>query len=486
MMNSKSGLVVVLSAAMVLAAAGTAAAQSSDTARVRTTRSGTFLVHGAPGLPGFDSPGADGVLWTYDDATAIPQSLSLSGGESLAWVGQTLNSERLQVFRLPGDGQPFNEWPAGADSPALVSAANDIDRAVFVDKNAGPFSLHARTSGQDADLWSVEFDAKFNGFGGAKISRDGSTAAALLVDGNAGQSTLYVYNAATGDSIQRVEFTGYGGWVELTADGSLAFVTLGQDGIVIDVATGEEKFHTSANGAGGRFNISANGDVLVLGSFDLRVFVRDGETWTSAFTYNAPTSWFGWGSAVSADGSTVGVISHDYGANYLKTTTRTFDVASHALLGQYDTSGSGQFQDAASGGAMSDDGSRLAVSSWGTENNAHPEVMVFDRQCNLVDSIDTAGSVFSLDVTGSGHYVMSGNKAVHANTFGNGGTVTLLDLGGNACYADLNGDTVLDLFDFLEFTNLFNAGDDLANCDGQGGLDLFDFLCYTNAFNAGC
>ena len=58
--------------------------------------------------------------------------------------------------------------------------------------------------------------------------------------------------------------------------------------------------------------------------------------------------------------------------------------------------------------------------------------------------------------------------------------------GGDECYADLNGDTVLDLFDFLEFTNLFNAGDDLANCDGQGGLDLFDFLCYTNAFNAGC
>jgi hypothetical protein len=57
---------------------------------------------------------------------------------------------------------------------------------------------------------------------------------------------------------------------------------------------------------------------------------------------------------------------------------------------------------------------------------------------------------------------------------------------GSSCYADLNGDSVLDLFDFLEFTNLFNAGDETANCDGQGGLDLFDFLCYTNEFNAGC
>jgi hypothetical protein len=54
------------------------------------------------------------------------------------------------------------------------------------------------------------------------------------------------------------------------------------------------------------------------------------------------------------------------------------------------------------------------------------------------------------------------------------------------CYADFTGDGVLDLFDFLEFVNQFNAGDANADCDGQGGLDLFDFLCYTNEFNAGC
>jgi hypothetical protein len=57
---------------------------------------------------------------------------------------------------------------------------------------------------------------------------------------------------------------------------------------------------------------------------------------------------------------------------------------------------------------------------------------------------------------------------------------------GPSCYPDFTGDGVLDLFDFLEFVNQFNAGDDSANCDGEGGLDLFDFLCFTNAFNAGC
>ena len=54
------------------------------------------------------------------------------------------------------------------------------------------------------------------------------------------------------------------------------------------------------------------------------------------------------------------------------------------------------------------------------------------------------------------------------------------------CYADTNGDGTLDLFDFLEFVNRFNAGDGKADCNNDTELNLFDFLCFTNAFNAGC
>jgi hypothetical protein len=54
------------------------------------------------------------------------------------------------------------------------------------------------------------------------------------------------------------------------------------------------------------------------------------------------------------------------------------------------------------------------------------------------------------------------------------------------CYADCDGDNELSLFDFLCYTNAFNAGDDFADCDGDGELSLFDFLCFVNEFNAGC
>jgi hypothetical protein len=60
------------------------------------------------------------------------------------------------------------------------------------------------------------------------------------------------------------------------------------------------------------------------------------------------------------------------------------------------------------------------------------------------------------------------------------------DQGGNECYADCDGDTTLSFFDFLCFTNAFNAGDMYADCDGDQVLSFFDFLCFTNEFNAGC
>jgi len=52
--------------------------------------------------------------------------------------------------------------------------------------------------------------------------------------------------------------------------------------------------------------------------------------------------------------------------------------------------------------------------------------------------------------------------------------------------ADFDDDGRLNVFDFLEFQNLFDAGDPLADFDGDGELTLFDFLAFQTAFEAGC
>ncbi|MEQ8316282.1 MAG: GC-type dockerin domain-anchored protein [Phycisphaerales bacterium] len=69
---------------------------------------------------------------------------------------------------------------------------------------------------------------------------------------------------------------------------------------------------------------------------------------------------------------------------------------------------------------------------------------------------------------------------VHLIIIANGET------GGVACRVDLDGDGELTLFDFLTFSNLFDAGDLAADFDGDGVLTIFDFLTFSNEFDAGC
>ena len=57
-----------------------------------------------------------------------------------------------------------------------------------------------------------------------------------------------------------------------------------------------------------------------------------------------------------------------------------------------------------------------------------PEVMVFNRNVQLIGQIDFPGSAFSVDVSSDGQYVVGGSKAVHANQFGSGGRIELIQL----------------------------------------------------------
>jgi probable HAF family extracellular repeat protein len=54
------------------------------------------------------------------------------------------------------------------------------------------------------------------------------------------------------------------------------------------------------------------------------------------------------------------------------------------------------------------------------------------------------------------------------------------------CPADINGDGELNILDFVEFQNLFVAGDPAADCDASGELNILDFVCFQGLFQAGC
>ncbi len=54
------------------------------------------------------------------------------------------------------------------------------------------------------------------------------------------------------------------------------------------------------------------------------------------------------------------------------------------------------------------------------------------------------------------------------------------------CRADVDGDGVLTIGDYLAFLNAFDAGEELADFDFDGELTVFDFLAFQNRFDLGC
>ena len=114
--------------------------------------------------------------------------------------------------------------------------------------------------------------------------------------------------------------------------------------------------------------------------------------------------------------------------NWLSGEVVLFDVASAQMIGSYPVSGTGQFQGTPVGAESNDNGTVMAFASWGTEFHDWPEVMVFNRNVDLIGQIDFPGSAFGVDVSADGQYVAGSSKAVHANQFGSGGRIELIQL----------------------------------------------------------
>jgi hypothetical protein len=85
--------------------------------------------------------------------------------------------------------------------------------------------------------------------------------------------------------------------------------------------------------------------------------------------------------------------------------------------------------------------------------------------------------------------VSSGNKGGHANSFGNGGDVTLFEVPGG-CPADFNGDQFIDFFDYADYVACFEGAGcpdgTTADFNGDAFVDFFDYADFVTAFETGC
>jgi hypothetical protein len=374
------------------------------------------------------------ILWMVDDQNTIADGVSIDANN--VWGAWILTGARLSIYAITGNGTPAWEFSSFNSGNSGVAAAKGADRVGFMESNAAgnDFRQHGfRSSSNGTPDWSFQYPVSDPNLPASSrkvaTSRDGSTIAAVVSDSVTQNQTLYIFDATTG-AIRRtwtdsLRMDG----VALTDSGSIALVTQDNQATLVDTSSGNILFSVAGSGAGSIFYpISGNGSVFVVGGFDFDVYAFNGTTYTRVIHFTRANFWFGEASAVSRDGSTVGTFGGNYADGWLSGEVYLFDVASGNMLGSYPVSGTGMYQGTPIGASSNDNGTVMAFASWGTQFHDWPEVMVFDRSVQLIDQINFPGSAFSVDVSSDGQYVVGGSKHVHANQFGSGGRIELIQL----------------------------------------------------------
>ncbi len=420
-----------------------------------------------------------GVIWHAIDAISITNSVAVSDTTDETWVGHNLNSHRLAYHQTTGDGTPIYEYGLpGSPNIVGVASAEDASLGVVLEQFfTGGASVRAfDADGGNIPLWTYNFgnNFNFNNYRNLDVSADGSIVIAAARDGTAGTTLIVILDGSTGAELNSLPVGSAVLGVELSEDGGRAILTELATARIIETTNMTTLFSFAVSGGGGYHRISRDGATAAAGGFNCLAYHEVGGVWSQVYSLTQATSWFGGGVALSANGDTLFVVSHNYNTGYLDLTYRVIDLCNGAELSEITTSGTGVFQDAVQHAQSSADGQLFSVISWGTQDNAHPEMQIFDRDLNLVGWIDTPGSPFSVDMTRDGQFVVVGGKAVHANTNGNGSDTYAFQVF-EACPEDLDGDGQVGPADLAQVLgNWGPCGGCPADFNGDNVVDAAD------------
>lgn len=361
-----------------------------------------------------------GVVWVdRNHRYAIVEAISISGDGMSIFANWTLNAQRVGFYRSTGTEVPvwensdlFNysyggHW-IGASHDAQTLTSGTASRAY-------KWSRSSRTPD-----WIYNFPQTGNSC--VLTSHDGNKVAAATASG-----MLYLFDALTGDTIWTTTFnegTRLQG-LDINSDGSIVVVTVYDSCFVFENGTRRGGIPIGATNQGTQYaaKICGDGHLLVTGDFFgyVKLYRWDGAQYNLVWQRYVGTPWVT-DVAISADGSTILA-----GTGYANGKACLFDSSSSTPLWQ--NQGYGGYGAQIASVALSADGSRAAVASWGDTALSGSTFVLTVHNRNSGQPIfgvtrdQEPGSLFAVDISDDGQLVTAGGKAVHAYRFGNGGEV---------------------------------------------------------------
>lgn len=389
---------------------------------------------------------AAGTLWTHTSGGAawIGTAVSIGDVGGQVFTEYDLNNEAAELFSAYDTDPPTPVWSDGSPLGTefrMVDSASATDTHIAIDQvilggdgTTRQAVLRKYSSGSATPDWTYTFAPIINAAGKCAISRDGQTIVAAIMNSNTLSVEIAVFGPGSGTPTSYTVLppgtsTSLRGW-DLSADGSTLYFTQGVIVHIFDVATQTVSFTTSVGASFDSHAISGDGSVFAFGNFgNIRVWEKSGASYTNTITKTLSGSNYVAMIDISDDSSTVAYAWYFYSPG-LTVQVNALDVASGNVTMTDTVTGTGGFQNTVGGVSCSADGSRFAVGLWGDQGNVAEEIRVYSSTQNAaLHTSNLPGSVFSIDISADGQRVVAGSKAVHANTFGNGGQIDLVDTG---------------------------------------------------------
>jgi hypothetical protein len=389
---------------------------------------------------------APGTLWTHSSGGAawIGTAVSIGDVGGQVFAEYDLNNEAAELFSSYDTDPPTAIWtdnaPLGTEFRQVDSASTTdthvaIDQIVLGGNSATRQAvLRKYSSGSGTPDWTYTFAPIINAAGKVAISRDGSKIVAAIMNSNTMGVEIAVFGPGSATPVSYTTLpvgasNSLRGW-DLSADGSTLYFTQGTTVHIFDVATTTVTFTTNIGASFDSHALSGDGSVFAFGNFNsIKVWEKSGGTYLNTISKTLGGQVYCSNIDISDDSSTVAYAWYFYSPG-LTVQVNALDVSTGTVTMTDVVTGTGTFQNTVGDVSCSADGSRFAVGLWGDQGNVAHEIRVYSSTQNApIQTVNLPGSVFDIDLSPDGQRVAAASKAVHANTFGNGGRIDLVDTG---------------------------------------------------------
>ena len=363
--------------------------------------------------------------WSFIDAAAINNDGMISGDGKTSAVGWYLNSKRVSVYGNLNN-TPIWEFPTSTNNGRNYIAISDT-ADVIAAGSYNNFYLFNKTSSTPFFNFDLLATPDLGTAGPLDLTSKGTY---LLASANKSDTSMvYCFNKNSTVSIWKVKVPGQIQGIKIAGNDTLAIFNTYSAYYVYNIYTGILRYSAPiTNGTQTYQGISANGNIIATINYQgyLKVYQWSGSAYNLLWQYQEPPgTYYNWvtGVEITEDGNYIGIgtliflpsSTYDGGVRFFKVSNGSTPLWSFTAMG-----------DEVNQVSISKNGKYLVAASWGKLDNSKDDITVF--RCDPGTgipwySVNTIGSPFMCSISNDGTSVISGGKAVHARSFGSGGTL---------------------------------------------------------------